>query len=142
MTDDRFLLTKIIATLGPSSSSVDTMTQLISEGVRVFRINFSHGSFEDYAALLTNIRKAEAETGKYIGVLGDLSGPKIRVGKVIEGGIHLEKGNRITFVKEEVIAGSLGKEMIFSSTFPGFIDEVNENERVIFFDLCKSQSFV
>ena len=134
MNTERFLLTKIIATLGPASSSVEKMKQLIDEGVRVFRINFSHGSFDDYAALLSNIRKAEAETGKYIGVLGDLSGPKIRVGKVVDEGVQLQKGDHVTFVKNSIVAGSKGFDKIFSSTYPEFIDEVQENERILIDD--------
>lgn len=118
MTSEGFLLTKIIATLGPASSSVEVISQLIGEGVRVFRINFSHGSLDQHAQTLSNIRRAEKETGKYIGVLGDLSGPKIRIGEVVEGGIQVAKGERITFIKNPVLAGSKGNLTTFSSTLP------------------------
>ena len=134
MTSEGFLLTKIIATLGPASSSVEVISQLIGEGVRVFRINFSHGSLDQHAQTLNNIRRAEKETGKYIGVLGDLSGPKIRIGEVVEGGIQVAKGERITFIKNPVLAGSKGNLTTFSSTLPQFINEVKENERILIDD--------
>lgn len=129
-----FLLTKIISTLGPASSSVELIIKLIDNGVRVFRINFSHGSFKDYKNLLKNIRTAEKKCDVHIAVLGDLSGPKIRLGKVIEGGIELKIGQEIQFVKKEIIGGSKKYENIFNSTFPQFIDEVKLGERILIDD--------
>ena len=92
-----FLLTKIIATLGPASSPVENIKELITEGVRVFRVNFSHGSFESFSELIDHVRQASHETGIPVAVLGDLSGPKIRVGKVVEGGVTLEPGMQVEF---------------------------------------------
>ena len=104
MPDHPFLFTKIVATLGPASSSVAKICKLIEEGVRVFRINFSHGTFEEYEAYFDKVREAEKLTGEYVAVLGDLSGPKIRVGKVIKSGVLLKKGQQIEFVKQTIIA--------------------------------------
>src|SRR5690554_4038791 len=73
------ILTKILATVGPACGSADMLVRLIEEGARVFRINFSHGGFDDFERALANIRKASKRTEVPIGVLGDLSGPKIRV---------------------------------------------------------------
>lgn len=129
-----FLLTKIIATLGPASSSLEVITQLIQEGVRVFRINFSHGSFSEYEAMLKTVRKAEKETGIYVAVMGDLSGPKIRVGKVIDGGVFLKRGDDVIFVKKNIITGQAGYERTFSCTLPEFIDEVKPGEQVLLDD--------
>ncbi|MEZ5197965.1 MAG: pyruvate kinase [Bacteroidales bacterium] len=134
MEENAFLLTKIIATLGPATSTVEKISALIKEGVRVFRINFSHGTFEEYENLLTIIRKAEKKQNIHIAVLGDLSGPKIRVGKVIDGGIEVKKGQKIKFGKKDVTAGEKGFENIFSSTFPAFIDEVKKGERILLDD--------
>ncbi|MEZ5083517.1 MAG: pyruvate kinase [Bacteroidales bacterium] len=134
MNSPDFLLTKIIATLGPATSSVETITQLIYNGVRVFRINFSHGAFKEYAKLIRNIRKAEKQTGKYIAIMGDLSGPKIRLGKVIDGGLHLLIGQKFIFVKENIVSGSPGYENILSTTFPSFINDINNGERILLDD--------
>ena len=73
-----FSMTKIIATLGPATNSVDIISKLIEAGARVFRINFSHGSFDEFDEMLDKIRKAEKKTNTFVAVLGDLSGPKIR----------------------------------------------------------------
>ncbi|MCK5838734.1 MAG: hypothetical protein KAG99_02750, partial [Bacteroidales bacterium] len=69
-------MTKIIATLGPATNSVDIISKLIEAGARVFRINFSHGSFDEFDEMLDKIRKAEKKTNSFVAVLGDLSGPK------------------------------------------------------------------
>ncbi|HQN52688.1 MAG TPA: pyruvate kinase, partial [Phenylobacterium sp.] len=80
---------KIVATLGPSSSDRDTIRQLFHAGVDVFRLNFSHGSAADHAARMAVLRDLEAETGRPVGVLADLQGPKIRVGTFADGPVHL-----------------------------------------------------
>lgn len=129
-----FLLTKIIATLGPASSTLEVISKLIHEGVRVFRINFSHGLFSEYEALLETIRKAEKETGIYVAVMGDLSGPKIRVGKVVPGGVMLLSGWEVSFVKNTVVTGEPGNETVFCSTLPEFIDEVKPGEKILLDD--------
>lgn len=128
-----FLMTKIIATLGPATNSVETISKLIEAGARVFRINFSHGSFEEFDEMHDNIRKAEKKTGTFVAVLGDLSGPKIRIGKVVPEGILLTKGDEITFVKETVTGGE-GGLLIFSTTYPKFIDEVAPGQRILLDD--------
>ena len=87
-----FRLTKIIATLGPASEDIETIVRLIDAGVSTFRINFSHGTFEEYERLLNGVRQASERTGLPTAVLGDLSGPKIRVGEVVQDGVCLEDG--------------------------------------------------
>jgi pyruvate kinase len=126
-------MTKIIATLGPATNSVATISQLIKAGARVFRINFSHGEFCDFDEILNNIRQAEKKTETFVAILGDLSGPKIRVGKVVPEGVLLEKGEKIRFVKQKVLGGE-GGEKKFSTTFPSFIDEVQPGQRVLLDD--------
>ena len=115
MASTDFLMTKIIATLGPATNDVAMIRKLIEAGVRVFRINFSHGSFDDFDNMINNIRKAEKATGIFVAVLGDLSGTKIRVGKVQEKGVLLKKGDKVSFVKHTVL-GSEG-EKTFSTTY-------------------------
>ena len=76
---------KIVATLGPASSDRDTLRSLFHAGVDVFRLNFSHGSAEDHAVRMAILREIEAETGRPIGVMADLQGPKLRVGAFAQG---------------------------------------------------------
>ncbi len=133
MASAEFLMTKIIATLGPATNNVITIGKLIEAGVRVFRINFSHGSFDDFDKMINNIRKAEKNTQTFVAILGDLSGPKIRVGKVVPEGVLLNKGEEVRFVKNTVLGGDGGKN-IFSTTYPAFIDEVKPGERILLDD--------
>jgi pyruvate kinase len=84
--------TKIVATLGPASDSEEMITSLFEAGVDVFRLNFSHGSHDDHLAKLQIIRKLEAATGRPIGILADLQGPKIRVATFADDGVELEQG--------------------------------------------------
>ncbi len=84
--------TKIIATLGPASSTMDVLSKLLHAGADVFRLNFSHGSHEDHAARIGIIRQLEKDCGHAIGILADVQGPKLRVGKFGGGGIFLQNG--------------------------------------------------
>jgi pyruvate kinase len=86
---------KILATLGPASSSPDQIAALFRAGANVFRLNFSHGSHEDHAARLDLIRALERETGRPIGVVADLQGPKLRVGRIEGGKVQLVAGARL-----------------------------------------------
>ena len=94
--------TKILATIGPASDSLDMIQKLMRAGVNVFRLNFSHGSHEAHYEVLQRIREAEKNTGLFVGVLQDISGPKIRVGKLDEP-FNLEQNDIVEFVKEEIL---------------------------------------
>jgi pyruvate kinase len=83
---------KIVATLGPASCDRDTIAALFKAGADVFRLNFSHGSHEDHRRNHDNIRSIERETGRQIGILLDLQGPKLRVGKFANGPVQLVEG--------------------------------------------------
>ena len=83
---------KIVATLGPASSGKDTVRQLFLAGVDVFRLNFSHGSADDHRARFATLRELEQETGRPIGILADLQGPKLRVGTFANGPVMLIEG--------------------------------------------------
>ena len=86
--------TKIVATLGPASSDPAVLERMMRAGVDVVRLNFSHGTPEDHIARAAGIREAAARVGRPVGILADLQGPKIRVGKFEEGKVTLEKGAR------------------------------------------------
>src|SRR3954451_22868781 len=84
--------TKIIATLGPASSSLEVITRLFQTGADVFRLNFSHGTHEDHAARIAMIRDLENRFDRPIGILADVQGPKLRVGRFGGGRVHLQTG--------------------------------------------------
>ncbi|MDR1162769.1 MAG: pyruvate kinase [Candidatus Accumulibacter sp.] len=86
--------TKIVATIGPASSAPEVLESLIRAGVDVVRLNFSHGAPEGHRAVAESIREISARTGRPVGILADLQGPKIRVGKFENGGIDLKNGER------------------------------------------------
>ena len=88
--------TKIVATLGPSTDSLEKITQLIQAGVNVVRLNFSHGSAEDHQRRATMVREAAAKSGRFVAVLGDLQGPKIRIARFVDSKIYLNVGDRFT----------------------------------------------
>jgi pyruvate kinase len=85
---------KIVATLGPASSSPERLRALFEAGVDVFRLNFSHGSHDQKRQLFQDIRQIEAETGRPIGILADLQGPKLRLGDFADGKVELAAGAR------------------------------------------------
>ncbi len=88
--------TKIVATLGPASSTQEMVKTLFEAGVDVFRFNFSHGTHEDHQKRLSLVRGIEKDSGRPIGVFADLQGPKLRLGTFEKGAIDIEKGMRIT----------------------------------------------
>ena len=83
---------KIVATLGPASSDKDTVRRLFLAGADVFRLNFSHGSADAHRARFALLRELETETGRPIGILADLQGPKLRVGTFVDGAVMLAEG--------------------------------------------------
>ena len=86
--------TKIIATLGPSSSTMEVMIRLFQAGADVFRLNFSHGTHDDHAARFAMIRELEKHFDRPIGILADVQGPKLRVGRFGGGRVHLQTGQK------------------------------------------------
>jgi len=84
--------TKIVATLGPASSSPEVLEKLLKAGVDVVRLNFSHGKAQDHVDRASLVREVAQKLGKVVAVMADLQGPKIRVGKFAEGKVMLEPG--------------------------------------------------
>jgi pyruvate kinase len=94
--------TKIVATVGPATRSVEAMSELLRAGVDVFRFNFSHGSRSDHEENFAMAREAASQVGKEPGILGDLPGPKLRIWDVENGVIDLEAGRELTLTTEQV----------------------------------------
>ena len=122
--------TKIVATLGPASVNKQVLTEMIRKGVDVCRLNFSHGSQEDHLIAIKTIREINEEYGLHIGILADLQGPKIRIGKMIEGGAMLVKGNKITITTNEQI----GDDKNVYITYEEFPKDVNVGEYILLDD--------
>jgi len=93
--------TKILATIGPASDSLEILEGLIKAGVNVFRLNFSHGTHEYHLQTIKKIREASKNTNIKVGVLQDICGPKVRVGK-LESSFYLKKGDKLVFTKESI----------------------------------------
>ena len=114
---------KIVATVGPASASPEMLRTLFLAGVDTFRLNFSHGSHEDHARVHGAIRALEAEVGSPIGILQDLQGPKIRVGRIEGGKIEVRAGERVRFVLGSTPGGRdaipLPHPEIFAAIAPG-----------------------
>jgi len=99
-------LTKIMATLGPATGQRATIRQLVGAGVNLFRLNLSHGSHEDVGRWIKWIREVEREQKTFVGILLDLQGPKIRVGKFEQGAIQLRTGQRVVFTTAKGIGNA------------------------------------
>ncbi|MDY3548690.1 pyruvate kinase [Riemerella anatipestifer] len=121
--------TKIIATLGPASSSKETMLELVKAGVDVFRINFSHADYDLVRRNVELIREINQEYGYSVSILGDLQGPKLRVGVVKEGS-YLNPGDILTFTNENVEGDSTKVYM----TYQKFPQDVKVGERILIDD--------
>lgn len=122
--------TKIIATLGPASSSEEMIERLIDAGVNVFRLNFSHGSHSEKALLIAAIRKLNDRTGRSVGILADLQGPKIRTGRMIDGALPLVRGDRLDITTSDL----LGRPGLISTIYKSLPRDVKPGARILLDD--------
>ena len=124
-------LTKIIATVGPASCSTSVLRAIIEEGVDVIRLNFSHGSHDDHEKMYKKVRDVASQTGKYIGIMQDISGPKIRIGEIKTSPLILDEGDELIMTCDENADGS-GNRVFVSC--PGFSNEVKKGDRIFLAD--------
>lgn len=122
--------TKIVATLGPACSTREIIKDMVDAGVNVFRINFSHADYEDVKAKIKLIRGLNEEFGYTTAILGDLQGPKLRVG-VMEDGVFVNDGDLITFTTADNIIGTAKKVFMKYKNFP---NDVNPGEKILLDD--------
>ncbi len=125
-------LTRIVATVGPASSSVTTLEALVRAGVSIVRLNFSHGTLDQHAKTLAAIRTVEASTGQVTGVLADLPGPKIRVGQAPIEGIDLQVG-KVVHIRPGKVC-TLGPEPTLACTYAGIVEDAEAGQRVLIDD--------
>jgi len=126
--------TKIVATIGPASDSLEKITQLLRAGVNLFRLNFSHNTHQYHSEVFDRIRQASEETGLVAGILQDISGPKIRV-CMIEEDFILKTGDRIEFVKKEIL-GHKVREGYYRLCInePKVLDQLSKGDHIYLYD--------
>jgi pyruvate kinase len=115
-----FHRTKIVATVGPACDTYEKLLELVKAGVNVFRLNFSHGSHEDKEKIIEHIRRINEQEPYNICILGDLQGPKLRVGDIENGMIEINPGDVLTFTNEKLMGT---KDRIYVS-YPNFHSDV------------------
>ncbi|MEI6456809.1 MAG: pyruvate kinase [bacterium] len=123
--------TKIVATIGPASNSPEMIRKLISAGMDVARLNFSHGKYEDHAQVVTSLRMISEELGKPVTIMQDLQGPKIRVGQIGDDGIELVPGKTIILVPEKEFRSEPGSIPI---DYPYVAEEARPGMQVLLAD--------
>ncbi|KGG15243.1 MULTISPECIES: pyruvate kinase [unclassified Prochlorococcus] len=122
--------TKIVATIGPATESSEMISQLIKAGATTFRLNFSHGDHEEHAQRIRTIRSVANDLNVNIGILQDLQGPKIRLGRFKGGPITLKKGAKFVLTSEDIDCN----QEIATVTYKNLISEVGERKRILLDD--------
>jgi pyruvate kinase len=118
---------KIVSTLGPASNSYEQIKALVEAGMDVARFNMSHGSHAEHEERYHRVRKAAEETGRSVGILADLQGPKIRLGRFREGPVLLERGDEFSISVEELE----GDRSCCGTTYAGLATDVSAGERIL-----------
>ncbi|MFF0158453.1 pyruvate kinase [Streptomyces sp. NPDC005263] len=119
---------KIVCTLGPATDSYDQIKALVEAGMDVARFNLSHGTHAEHEERYHHVRKAADETGRSVGILADLQGPKIRLGHFTEGPVLLERGDTFTITVEE---NTPGNGHTCGTTYPGLATDVTPGEHIL-----------
>lgn len=122
--------TKIVATMGPATENIAVLEEMFKAGLDICRINFSHGDYDAVQHIVDNIRTLNKKLNRHVGILGDLQGPKLRIGKVQDNAVELINGNEITITTKEC-EGTAEKIFI---TYPQFPQDVTVGELVLIDD--------
>ncbi|BCX11468.1 MAG: pyruvate kinase [Thermosynechococcus sp.] len=122
--------TKIVATIGPAVSHPDKLRAIIQAGATTLRLNFSHGTHDDHQRSIRLIRQISYELGQPVGILQDLQGPKIRLGRFENGSIALKRGDRFTLTSRPI----MGNQHISSITYPPLAQEVPTGATILLDD--------
>jgi pyruvate kinase len=122
--------TKIVATVGPACDTHEKLLALVKAGVNVFRLNFSHGAHDDKARIIESIRTINKTEPYNIAILGDLQGPKLRVGEMENNALHVEPGDILTFTNEKLVGT---KERIYVS-YPNLHNDVKIGNKIMIDD--------
>ena len=119
--------TKIVATIGPATSTEDVIEKMILSGVNVFRVNFSHANYTDVSKRIKMIRNVDEKLKTNTAILGDLQGPKLRVGQIEEGSF-LNPGDSVIFSTKKPFEGNSKKAYMNYKNFP---KDVSEGEKIL-----------
>lgn len=126
-----FHRTKIVATVGPACDTYDKLLELVKAGVNVFRLNFSHGDHAGKLSIINLIRSINEKEPYNISILGDLQGPKLRVGDIENGALEINKGDILTFTSKTKVVGT--KEKIYVS-YPNLHSDVKVGDKILIDD--------
>ncbi len=126
--------TKVVCTLGPASNSVTEITKLVQAGMNVARLNFSHGDYKSHLELINNIHTVEKNTGKRIGILQDLQGPKIRLGDLPAEGVQLKKGDTFILTSAKNKSKKNAPSSHLPIQFKPFTKGLKKNDMILFND--------
>ncbi|MGH3905618.1 MAG: pyruvate kinase [Pseudonocardiaceae bacterium] len=121
---------KIVCTMGPATSSPEKIRELVRAGMDVARLNFSHGTHADHAQVYTTIREVGDECGRAVGILADLQGPKIRLGRFAGGPVEWREGDIVRVTVEDVP----GTHDRISTTYEGLAEDAREGDRLLIDD--------
>lgn len=125
-----FRRTKIVATIGPASNSAAMIRRLVKAGVNVFRINFSHGEAAEHLTTIALVRRVTKSLGVSVAVLGDLCGPKIRVGIFKDGAVTLKDGSTVSITVQDVV----GDSTLIPSRYKGIVREASVGHQILLDD--------
>ncbi|ORJ58240.1 pyruvate kinase [Geothermobacter hydrogeniphilus] len=126
----KFRHAKIVATLGPASSTEERLDALLDAGADLFRLNFSHGTRDEKRELIARIRDLSRRRQRAVAILGDLQGPKIRVGKLEQGMLKLIAGEQVWITTENLV----GKDHLIPSGYAGLPNDVRPGDRILLDD--------
>src|ERR1700741_1839916 len=125
-----FNRTKIVATMGPPTADIAVLEEMFKAGLDICRINFSHGDYSAVQDTIDNIRALNKKLNSHVGILGDLQGPKLRIGVVKNNAVELVNGNELTITTKECE----GDEHRIYITYPQFPQDVKVGELVLIDD--------
>ena len=122
--------TKVVCTIGPTSQDRDTLEKMLLDGMNVARLNFAHGDIESHALVIENLRAAADSVNKRVAIMGDLPGPKMRIGKLVEEPLTLEHGQSFILQTEEIVGDTQRVSLNFKSlpevVAPGDLIYIND----------------
>jgi pyruvate kinase len=127
--------TKIVCTIGPASESPEVMGKMIRAGMNIARLNFSHGDFGAHKRVIDNLRAASLKTGRRLTIMADLSGPKMRIGKLVPELVGLKPDDTFTLTIDDII----GDKTRVSVSFEGLPKAVKARRKIL---LLKRESLV